>query len=321
MKRLIFFLLFHAVITHASHIMTFGAGSGYDTNIILKQMKQQRSQKVQEGGFYYNSEINYHYSNGDFDLELLNIVEWIPEFNTYSKIEHSVVASRYSEWVNSSYTLGSSFTYSTSDFDDPVPYNVTGSFFLEFFYDHTEQHTTLILLQFEYQYGIAKWIDYLRGVSPSMEIGHYYYIDGEKNYLLFSWQGAISIYDQLDFNLEEGDEAISVTNYNRYLQSSVKLKGKFYYKKLQVAATTRWSYRLWLDREEWESFTQIVKKRRADNLFDLQLSLSVTFTQNISASLDYGSQFNLSSFGEESVDYVDWNYNRHYISLGVTIDL
>lgn len=322
MKKFIYIITaLFASSLFAKNALSTGITGGYDSNIILKNFKQQGGSKVEKGGSHYNIDLSYQYNSEAYDLELSNIVEWIPEFNEYSKIEQTGQVSTYNEWENSSLTSGVALTYSSTDFDNLIPYSSNINLFSEFFYDHTLSHSSLISFHIDYQHPFADIINYLTGFSLGFEVGHYYYINEGKNYIMLSWKGSGYFYDPVNFKIETDLQSIDVVSKNRYLQNSLILKTKFYINIFELSLAAKWHYLIWLDTETWADFEKDVEKRRADHLFDLTLSTTMKLYKALSLQFNCGYQYNISSLGAESVDYIDWSYDRYFISLGITLDL
>ncbi len=297
---------------YGEHNLNTSLGGGYDSHIVLKNLANKKNASQKKGGVYLHTDLIYNYYDNLFMIDIGNSMDYIPDFNQYSKIEQMISTSKSFEFENSDLTFGLALTNALTNFDVLEPYFISGAFFGEFFYNYSDELISIFSVGGDYQYGLLETISYLKGLSFFAEIGIYNYYE-DSNYLMFSIKTTIFDYKNVSFSMENSGSLILVDTPNSYLYSYFQTRWKHKFSKLIFNTDLKLYHNYWFNDDKWDDSEKTVTKLRLDYGFEFSIFLQIPIFKSINFKTTLSYQKNISTLGEEQVDYIDWNYNRYLI--------
>lgn len=248
--------------------------------------------------------------------------------SSVSTFDHSIDLSYSHEFENADINVGFMLHHSTADFTDFTNKYLQPGLYFDIIHYQNDYAAGFFTIFASLYRSLESDFPYPDGTAFGLELGEYIFPKADKNNLFIGAGERLFILGQYQLQ-EESDDAtlpppppgLPKTNvHNQYSETSVRLKGKFYWNKLVLSAELRYKCSYYFDKDKWNLYdrnwnvTESLSKKRIDHTIIVNPLIKYEFTENFSMSAFYSYLKNYSSLGSID-DYTNWNYDRHLAGI------
>ncbi|MGI6395359.1 MAG: hypothetical protein ACOX2F_11645 [bacterium] len=286
-------------------------GSSYDSNPGDDEISEVKGGKKRSGKNIgdFSSELTadlFIYPAKQLYLDYFSNLDCSFTDKSYSFFFHSGEIAFEHEFNSFDLNLGAVFGHAVYDFDE-VFNRVEIEPYIEAVHYHSDNSSGWYRLSYQYKHPFELSDFYYKGHKVSADISEYFTFMNEKS--SFFMNSIFSLYF-LENTIEEY-EAFTVEKKNSYFSFFQDLKLKLGVSVVDFIPQFSYELSYFLAKDKWGSS----KKRRIDHSISPSFKMAVNATSYLAIALNYKYFKNFSSPGDNGIDYYNFNYDRHRVTL------
>jgi len=317
---LLFFDLFSETVANVGIGTKWNSNSGIDNIYLTERLSKKELDNNSDSALAFEGDIELSKENG-FNLNYSIFGEYYVNNPRYSRINHYAGSNFNIDLSDNSYmNLSLTLHNEIEDFSSfSNVKNLYSDILLNssFYYDISKRFIASLSIKGSYFYNFDNRMSYLKGPAGGGEVSIYFYPSSSSSFFRIGSGAEIFNFAEESMVCNECSEALTIDNkYYKlfgFMEAELPIgnfifKGSFFYfftKWIEDDKKTTWQNKqhvLWL-------------KKRRDHTFLLTSYALYKASKIAKVKGEYSFKKSISTIGEKAIDYNDYNFVQHIVSI------